>query len=86
MPERGWVALTVRERVGLRIKEFARAQGLTVRDYLERLIATRPEARLGMGEGWVTCSLCGVRLKERNMQEHMAKVHPRPVDSQPAKP
>lgn len=78
--------MTVRERVGLRVKELARTHGLTVSDYLERLVTTRPEARSSMGEGWATCSLCGVRLKERNVSEHMAKVHPRPVDSQPPRP
>ncbi len=38
MPERGWVVLTVREPIGLRIKNLARTQGLTVSEYLERTI------------------------------------------------
>jgi hypothetical protein len=39
MPEDGWTSLTVREHVGAMIKALARSQGLTVSDYLERLIA-----------------------------------------------
>jgi|GEM_PF-4578865 len=38
MPEKGWTTLTVRERVGIRIKELAKEQGLTVSNYLERVI------------------------------------------------
>ena len=39
MPENGWTALTVREHVGIRIKELAKNQGSTVNDYLEQIIA-----------------------------------------------
>jgi len=77
MPEKGWIALTVRERVGARIKDLAKGQGLTVREYLEGLLAAKIEARTGKGEEWVTCSLCDVRLKTRNIAEHMSKVHPK---------
>jgi len=85
MPERGWVVLTVREHVGSRIKEFARSRGLTVSDYLERLIAVRPRVKPSMEE-WVTCGICGARLKARNIPEHRAKVHPKIIDSQLAEP
>jgi hypothetical protein len=83
MPEKGWTALTVREHVGIRIKELAKKQGLTVSDYLERIIAVLPEIKPNIDEKWVTCDLCGVKLKARNMSDHMAKVHPKKVvDSQ----
>jgi hypothetical protein len=26
---------------------------------------------------WLTCSLCGVKVKATNMPRHMAKMHPR---------
>jgi hypothetical protein len=39
MPEEGWTSLTVREHVGAIVKVLARSRGLTVSDYLERLIA-----------------------------------------------
>jgi hypothetical protein len=77
MPEKGWTALTVREHVGIRIKELAKKQGLTVSDYLERIIAVLPEIKPNIDEKWVTCDLCGVKLKARNISEHMAKVHPK---------
>jgi len=77
MPEKGWVALTVREHVGVRIKELAKAHGLTVSEYLEGLITINPGAKLGVGGEWATCNLCGVRLKARSIPEHISKVHPK---------
>jgi hypothetical protein len=41
MPEKGWTALTVRESVGSRIKELAGKDGLTVSEYLERVVSGR---------------------------------------------
>ncbi len=77
MPEKGWVVLTVREHVGVRIKELARAEGLTVSDYLERLIAVGRELKISMKEEWAVCNLCGVRLKAKNISGHMSKIHPK---------
>lgn len=73
-PERkGWS--TVREHVGIRIKELAKKLGLTVNDYLESAIGViygvKPD------EKWITYGLCGVGLKARNLSEHMEKVHPK---------
>jgi hypothetical protein len=28
------------------------------------------------GGGWVACSLCGAKVKYKNIHEHMVKVHP----------
>jgi hypothetical protein len=47
MPEEGWASLTVREHVGAMIKALAKSRGLTVSDYLERLIATGRELKVG---------------------------------------
>jgi len=77
MPEKGWTALTVREHVGIKIKELAKNQGLTVNDYLEQTIDILPEIKPNIDKKWVKCDLCGVRIKSRNMSGHMAKVHPK---------
>jgi len=69
MARKGWTALT--------IKELAKKEGSTVNDYLERIIAILPEIKPNVDEKWVTCDLCGVKIKTRNMSGHMAKVHPR---------
>jgi hypothetical protein len=58
------------------IKALAWSQGLTVSDYLERLIAAGRELKVGE-EDWMTCRICGTRLKAKNMPEHVSKVHPR---------
>jgi hypothetical protein len=42
---------------------------------LERLIAAGRELKVGE-EDWMECSICGARLKAKNMPEHMSKVHP----------
>jgi len=71
MPERGWSILTVREETARRIKEFARAEGLTVDELINELMS--PSGR----SGWSTCSVCGARVKTKNLHEHMTKVHPK---------
>jgi hypothetical protein len=48
---------------------------LTVNDYLERLIAVR-ELKISEEE-WMTCSICGARLKAENTSEQTYKVHSR---------
>jgi hypothetical protein len=75
MPEDGWTSLTVREHVGAMIKALARSRGPTVSDYLERLIAAGRELKAGE-EDWMECSICGTRLKAKNVPEHTSKVHP----------
>jgi len=71
MPERGWSILTVREGTAKKAKETAHTRGLTMDELINELM--NPS---GKG-GWSTCSLCGAKLKSKNLQEHMAKVHPR---------
>ena len=53
------------------VRELAKAKGLTVDELLNELVAPT------QGSEWLTCSLCGARIKATNMSRHMAKVHPR---------
>lgn len=69
MPEKGWYSLTVRANAARMISELAKAKGLTVDEFLNELVAT--------SGGWLTCSVCGVKIKAENMANHMAKVHSR---------
>jgi len=71
MPEKGWSILTVKDGTARRVKETAHARGLTVDELINELISP---SRKG---GWSTCSLCGAKVKSKNLKEHMAKVHPR---------
>jgi len=70
--------LTVREPIGLRIKDLARTQGLTVSEYLERAITFKQPLKANAKEEWATCNLCNTKLKARNISEHLSKVHPKP--------
>jgi rRNA maturation endonuclease Nob1 len=56
------------------IKALAGSQGPSVSDYLERLIATGRELKVGK-EDWMECRICGARLKAKNISEHTSKVH-----------
>jgi len=75
MPEKGWAILTVRRSTAERIKEIAHSKGLTVDEFLNELM--NPAGR----DGWTTCSLCGAKVKSKNLHEHMIKVHPRHMRS-----
>jgi hypothetical protein len=81
MPEKGWIALTVRESVGSRIKELARKDGLTVSEYLERVVSGRNAIESAVQgpknatEECTACGLCKVQLKTRNLPEHMSRLH-----------
>jgi hypothetical protein len=73
MPEKGWYSLTVRKETALRVRELARDRGLTVDELINELM------RPGSKGVWLTCKVCGVRVKAGNMAGHMAKIHPRTV-------
>ena len=73
MPEKGWYSLTVRKETALRVRELAKNKGLTVDEPINMLLEP------AMKEVWMTCSLCGAKVKTGNMVRHMAKVHPRTV-------
>jgi len=70
MPEKGWYSLTVRLSTAKMIRELALAKGLTVDELLNGLISIQSKE-------WLTCSLCGVKVRATNMSSHMAKMHPR---------
>jgi len=76
MPEKGWSILTVREETARRVKELAKTQGLTVDEIINELM--NPSGR----SGWSACSVYGARVRTKNLHEHMAKVHPKPLTSQ----
>jgi hypothetical protein len=70
MPEKGWYSLTVRLSTARMIRELSLAKGLTVDKLLNELLSIQ-------NKDWLTCSLCGVKIKTTNMSNHMAKMHPR---------
>jgi len=70
MPEKGWYSLTVRLSTAKMIRELALAKGLTVDELLNGLISIQSKE-------WLTCSLCGVKVRATNLSGHMAKTHPK---------
>ena len=70
MPEKAWYSLTVRLSTARMIRELALAKGLTVDELLNRLISIQSKE-------WLTCSLCGAKVRTTNMSSHMAKMHPK---------
>lgn len=73
------VALTVKGAGGVKIKELAQSQGLTVNDYLERLISVRAEAGLAARGGDVQSIWCEAQGRKR--AGVYGKVHPKVLDS-----
>ena len=73
MPERGWYSLTVREDTAKRIRELARAKGLTVDGLINELMNS------SLRGVWLKYGLCGAKVKAEKMPKHMAKVHPRAI-------
>jgi len=71
MPEKGWYSLTVREETARKIRELAETRGLTIDKLINELLTT------ALKGAWLTCNICGARIKAINMSKHMAKVHPR---------
>jgi len=61
MPERGRSILIVREGTARRVKETAHARGLTVDELTNELM------NLSGKGGWSACSLCGTKLKSKNL-------------------
>jgi hypothetical protein len=69
MPEKGWYSLT--DRNGDRGEGQRNRQGhdLTVDELMKPI-----------SKGvWLSCTVCGARVKAGNMERHMEKVHPRTV-------
>lgn len=60
----------MREQTAMRVKEIAKARGLTVDELIQELISPTPN------EVWSICEVCGTKVKTRNIHEHMSKVHP----------
>ncbi len=70
MPEKGWYSLTVRLSTARMIRELALAKGMTVDELLNGMVSIQSKE-------WLTCSLCGVKVRATNMSGHMAKMHPK---------
>jgi len=73
MPEKGWSLLTVRSKTAMTVKELAKSKGLTVDKFINELLASSAQ---GSQSVWLTCSLCGTKVKAINISSHMAKMHP----------
>jgi len=73
MPEKGWYSLTVRKETAVRVRELAKNRGLTVDELVNMLL--KPASK-GV---WSTCTVCGARVKARNLARHMATVHPKTI-------
>ena len=70
MPEKGWYSLTVRLSTARMIRELALAKGMTVDELLNGMVSIQSKE-------WLTCNLCGVKVRATNMSGHMAKMHPK---------
>ena len=70
MPEKGWYSLTVRKETARRVREMTKTKGLTVDEYMNKLM-TGPSRSV-----WLTCNICGAKVKVENMPKHIARVHP----------
>ena len=70
MPEKGWYSLTVRLSTVRMIRELALAKGMTVDELLNGIVSIQSKE-------WLTCSLCGVKVRATNVSGHMAKMHPK---------
>ena len=62
--------LTVRLSTARMIRELALAKGMTVDELLNGIVSIQSKE-------WLTCSLCGVKVRATNMSGHMAKMHPK---------
>lgn len=70
MPEKGWYSLTVRLSTARMIRELALAKGMNVDELFNGIVPIQSKE-------WLTCSLCGVKVRATNMSGHMVKMHPK---------
>jgi hypothetical protein len=76
MPEKGWSVLTVRESTARTIKGMAKEENVTVDELINQLLTSPVIARPSPTGQWSTCTICGSKVKTKNLREHMSKVHP----------
>ena len=74
MPEKGWAILTVRAATAMKVKDLAHMRGITVDEYINSLI--KGSMNMHHQAEWVTCNVCGARVKFVNLPDHKARVHP----------
>ena len=73
MPEKGWYSLTIRKETAIRVRELDKNKDLTVDEFINLLL------KPGSKGVWSTCTLCGARVKARNMDKDVARVHPKTI-------
>ena len=71
MPEKGWYSLTVRLGTAKMIRGLAKDKKLSVDELLNNLISSFDNKK------WLTCILCGAKVKASNMSKHMDRKHPK---------
>jgi hypothetical protein len=65
MLEKRWTVLTVREGAARKVKEIAKAKGLTVDKYINDIMSTSTSVKAG----WSYCSICGAKLNFQNLRQ-----------------
>ena len=73
MPEKGWSNITVREKTAKTLKQIARSQQLTVDELLNQFLISVCVPKSSSAPEWTICHLCGIRLKTKNLSDHMLK-------------
>ena len=76
MPEKGWSNITVREATAKKIKQIAHDQHLTIDELLNKLIGNVHVSKSLPSSEWINCYLCGIRLKFKNLPDHLERAHP----------
>ncbi len=75
MPEKGWSNITIREKTAKTLKQIAKSQQLTVDELLNQYLITVYISKSSPSSGWTICRVCGIRLKTKNLPDHMVKTH-----------
>jgi len=75
MPEKGWSNITVREKTAKALKQIAKSQQLTIDEMLNHFLISVCVPRTSSAPEWIICHLCGIRLKTKNLSDHMLKTH-----------
>lgn len=74
MPEKGWYSISVREKTAKTIRENAKTKKMTIDAYLNNLMTVNQASV--KKTGFVICEICRVKVKQKNLQRHIARNHP----------
>ena len=75
MPEKGWSNITVREKTAKTLKQIAQSQQLTVDELMNQFLMSVCVPKSSPSSEWIICHICGIRLKRKNLSDHMLKTH-----------